>query len=173
MALCEAYSTQSVASAIVPTWLGLRMKPSTAEVVTARSRRSGLVTIRSSPRMIERSMVGLEFGADEYGSDFVSHRGDGAVHAQPVVFGSVSVTDYERFVCTPTEIPVGEAPRPIWPVSVVISTSTNGRVLQSSTWRPTTDAIRIKGLPVPDDLSYNTATQTATKWQIAATAVKP
>ena len=72
-----------------------------------------------------------------------------------------------------TEIPVGEAPRPIWPVSVVISTSTNGRVLQSSTWRPTTDAIRIKGLPVPDDLSYNTATQTATKWQIAVTAVKP
>jgi hypothetical protein len=36
---------------------------------------------------------------------------------------------------------------------VVISTSTNGRALQSSTWRATTDAIRIKGLPVPDDLS--------------------
>jgi hypothetical protein len=57
MAFCEAYSKQSSASAMVPTWLGFRMKPSTAEVFTARSRRSGLVTIRSSPRMIERSMV--------------------------------------------------------------------------------------------------------------------
>jgi hypothetical protein len=35
---------------------------------------------------------------------------------------------------------------------VVISTSTNGRALQSSTWRATTEAIRIKDLPVPDDL---------------------
>jgi hypothetical protein len=34
---------------------------------------------------------------------------------------------------------------------VVISTSNNGRALQSSTCRAPTDAIFINGLPVPDD----------------------
>ncbi|GAB4996509.1 hypothetical protein MAHJHV59_03620 [Mycobacterium avium subsp. hominissuis] len=51
--------------------------------------------------------------------------------------------------CAPTEVPVGAAPRPTWPVSVVISTSTSGRALQSSSWRATTEAIRTIDLPDP------------------------
>jgi hypothetical protein len=35
---------------------------------------------------------------------------------------------------------------------VVISTSTNGRALQSSSWRATTDAILINDVPVRDDV---------------------
>jgi hypothetical protein len=36
-------------------------------------------------------------------------------------------------------------------VSVVISTSTNGRALQSNSWRATTDAILISELPLRDN----------------------
>ena len=41
----------------------------------------------------------VEFGADKNGSDFVGHGGDGLVHAQPVVFRPVSITQYKRLVC--------------------------------------------------------------------------
>jgi hypothetical protein len=40
----------------------------------------------------------VEFGADQNGSDFVGHGRHGAVHAEPMVFGLVSVTEDERLV---------------------------------------------------------------------------
>jgi hypothetical protein len=92
----------------------------------------------------------VEFGADKNGGDFVGHGGNGTVHAQPVVFGPVSVPQHERLVHTDRSVPVGDAPRPTWPVSVVISTSTNGRALQSNSRRATTDATLISKLPLRD-----------------------